>query len=142
MIATTTLLLLFILSFLSPSPIPVPTDVVALSAFFLKINIFSILIVLVVGHLLGLLVFYGLGYMSGKIIKKWEKKRKDKIYKFAERAYKKYGVYTLLFCSVRFIGKPLVLAAGIFKLKTWKFIFWYVFGKVIWYFFALFLLKI
>lgn len=133
MLALLPLTVLFFLSFLGPSPIPVPTDVFALSLVALGISPVPVLSVLIFGHILGLFFFYHLGYNSGRLIRHWEDKRHNRSYRVAEKLYRRYGKYSLTLCSAPFIGKPLVFIAGVFKLDTPNFIFWYMTGKIIWY---------
>lgn len=125
--------ILFVLSFFGPSPIPVPTDALALGMVVLGADVKTVLTILIVGHVVGLFFFYHLGLSSGKLISHWESQKHLRHYKLANRLYKKFGKYSLLLCSVPLIGKPLVMTAGAFKLATRTFIFWYVLGKLVWY---------
>ncbi len=133
MVTLLSLTVLFVLSFLGPSPIPVPTDAFALGLVVLGIHPYPVLTTLIVGHIIGLFFFYHLGISSGRLINHWEAKKHLHHYQIAHRLYKKFGKYSLLLCNIPFLGKPLVMAAGVFRLSTQSLTFWYILGKVIWY---------
>lgn len=133
MISIASLLSLFLLSIVNQIIIPAPVDLIMLG--LVKIGHDPILVVLtiVVGSTLGATVDYFLGKLGIEKVAWLKRKTESKGYKKARRFYDKYGSWTLLFSYAPFVGKYFVFIAGIMKTKFIKVIFLYVFGKLLYY---------
>lgn len=83
-----------------------------------------------IGNVLGSVVNWLLGrYLMNFEDRKWFPFKRKSIDK-AAAIYQKYGVWSLLFAWVPFIGDPLTIVAGIFRTNILLFILLVAIGKV------------
>jgi len=93
----------------------------------------TLVIIATIGNVLGSLTNYGLGYWASLgVIKKWLKMSEEDFVS-AERRFKKYGIASLLFAWVPFIGDPLTVVAGILRIPLLWFVLLVGIGKILRY---------
>jgi membrane protein YqaA with SNARE-associated domain len=125
--------ILFILSIVTQITFPVPLDAILLGMAAAKFNYFLLVSIAVVGLTLGATFNYFVGRFEMDKISWLHKRKKSKGYKRADKFYKKYGKWTLLFSACPFVGKYFPLLAGIMGTKFVTFLSIYVLGKVFYY---------
>jgi membrane protein YqaA with SNARE-associated domain len=121
---------LFIASFLAATILPVSSEIVLI---YLLMNnhdpLFSVTVA-TAGNVLGSVTNYALGFWgSFLIMEKLLRLSKEKIAR-SEQRFKKYGVFSLLFAWVPFIGDPLTVAAGVLKTNIYLFLSLVTAGKL------------
>ncbi len=126
---------LFLANLLAYTILPFPSEatVIAASFFF---NPIIVIVVALAGSTIGSIINYYIGKKGVKKLmdKKYKKKKKAKWYKKAKKLFSEYGAASiLLFGSVPLIGDPLIIVAGSFNMKFWKFIFYLTIGKILYY---------
>ena len=121
MTETSALLGLFLSAFLAATLIPAQSE---LGLGYLVINTdYSIVLLVTVaslGNTTGATINWFIGREIAKSVVRSEKIKTSTRYSTVINCYKKYGQWTLLLSWVPFIGDPITLIAGIFKvpLKT------------------------
>ena len=115
------LLVLFLSAFLAATLIPAQSE---LGLGYLVINTDYSMVVLVtvasIGNTTGATINWFIGRGVAKSVVRSEKMKESKRYWTVINWYKKYGQWTLLLSWAPFIGDPITVIAGIFKvpLKT------------------------
>ncbi len=125
------LLILFSSAFLAATILPAQSEAV-LASLHLTGEYSPILLVLIatLGNVLGSI----LNWLMGRYIlffqdKKWFPVKKESLSK-AEKLYKKFGIWTLLFAWVPIIGDPMTVVAGVFRTNILIFIMLVTIGKM------------
>jgi len=124
------LISLFTVSFLAATILPAQSEMV-LAGLKLAGNSSPMILVIVAtfGNVLGALVNWFLGrYLIHFQDRRWFP-IKRKILEKATKFYSKWGVWTLLFAWIPFIGDPFTLVAGIFRTNIWLFLVLVTIGK-------------
>ena len=122
---------LFLISFLAATILPLSSEL-TLGGLMATSNYDNLLLLTVasLGNILGSIVNWILGFYSRNLsTKKWFL-FKDRQIKKSSRWFKKFGKWSLLFAWVPFIGDPLTLAAGLFRVKFIEFLILVTIGKV------------
>jgi len=102
-------------SFIAGSLIPMPSEGLAIGAYELNYDFWTVLIVATLGNFLGGLTNYWIGYKSNSEgLKKHFKLSEEKIAKW-ERHFSKGGVWLGLLSWIPFLGDPMVAVLGFFK---------------------------
>ncbi len=132
----TTYLLLFILSFLSATVFPFSSELTLASLLSIETyNSVLLICTASLGNILGSVFNWVLGYYLLKHIKKkWFPFRKNQI-NIASKRFGRFGVWSLLFAWVPFVGDPLTLIAGILRVNFLLFLILVSIGKISRYFF-------
>lgn len=112
---------MFVLGFLASSILPIASEWLLVALVVKGLNPYILLICATSGNYLGscttyLIGYYGSDFTVRKILKIDDEKRAK-----AERIYKKYGEFSLLFSWIPIIGDPLCLVGGIFKISFIKY---------------------
>jgi membrane protein YqaA with SNARE-associated domain len=120
---------LFAGSFLAASLVPFSSEVLAVGLALLGYDKLLITLVAGTGNFLGALFNYYIGYKGADLFKKRmeaDKKSSEK----AQKALEKWGAPILFFSWVPFVGDPMTVVAGYFKINLWVFSLWVYPGKL------------
>jgi membrane protein YqaA with SNARE-associated domain len=121
---------LFLAAFLAATILPLSSEVVL---SFLLLNDYDPVIVVsvaTVGNVLGSFTNYAIGFWGSRfLVRKVLRVSEDEFAK-AERRFKKYGVWALLFAWVPIIGDPLTVVAGVLKINFTLFTILVTVGKL------------
>ena len=110
---------LFVTSFIAATIVPASSSAILLAALAAGAPPVPSLIACSIGNSLGCAANYWLGYLIGKpLIPKLEKSKSGRK---AIEYTKKYGTWSLLISWTPFLGDPLTIAAGIFRISFLKF---------------------
>jgi len=106
---------LFVTSFIAATIVPASSAAILLAALAVGAPAIPSLIVCSIGNSLGCAANYWLGFLIGKpLIPKLEKSKNGR----RAIAYtQKYGPWSLLISWAPFVGDPLTIAAGIFRIN-------------------------
>jgi len=132
------LLGLFIVNFLAFTILPIPVEAAIIIASFIY-NPFLVLFVAILGSTAGSLTTYYIGYKGvrrflPKSKKEWKYNAK------ARELFEKYGAWSLLlFGWLPLIGDPLIIIAGSFGMKVWKFLIYSIIGRAIYFILIIYL---
>jgi membrane protein YqaA with SNARE-associated domain len=122
---------LFSISFFAATILPFSSEL-TLAGLIATSNYDNLLLLIVAsfGNVLGSVVNWTLGFYSRNLsTKKWFPFKDEKIEK-SSKWFNKFGRWSLLFAWVPFIGDPLTLAAGLFRVKFIEFLILVTIGKV------------
>jgi len=110
---------LFSGSFLSATIIPFPSEGLLITFYELEYPVYTCLIIATIGNTVGGLTNYALGRFgsSDRVIKKF-KLKPERLNKW-EKRFSKHGYLLGLLAWLPFIGDPMVVALGFFKVKFW-----------------------
>ena len=131
----------FIISFLAATILPLSSEL-TLAGLMATSNYDNLLLLIVasLGNVLGSVVNWVLGFYSRNLSKrKWFPFKDEQIKKYS-KWFNKFGRSSLLFAWVPFIGDPLTLAAGLFRVKFIEFLILVTIGKFSRYFFIYYLI--
>ena len=106
---------------------PMGSEVVLLSLHSQGHNAIALWLVATVGNTLGSCINYALGFWSSDYISK--KYNTSKSWAHAQKAYNRYGSWSLLFAWLPVIGDPITLVAGLARTRFSLFILLVVIGK-------------
>ena len=110
---------LFVTSFIAATIVPASSAAILFAALAAGMSPLPSLIACSVGNSLGCAANYWLGYLIGKpLIPKLEKSKSGRK---AIEYINKYGTWSLLVSWTPFLGDPLTIAAGIFRINFLKF---------------------
>ncbi len=124
---------LFLSSFLAATLLPLSSEVVLGVMLKQGFDPYTTIFTATSGNVLGAVVNYGLGAFGGRLIlQKWWGMQDLEI-KRAEKRFKKFGVFSLLFAWVPVVGDPLTVAAGVLKIHFLLFLFLVGLGKFLRY---------
>lgn len=124
---------LFALSFVAATLIAAPSDLVAMGMVSMDYHPVWIGVVATVGGFLGNIVNYAVGrYGAAFFAARWIDTDEDSVWRQrAEQLYQRFGVYSLLLSGLPFIGDPLTVIGGVFRVRWWVFTGLVLAGKVI-----------
>tara|TARA_B100000767_G_scaffold273429_1_gene303518 strand:- start:2290 stop:2703 length:414 start_codon:yes stop_codon:yes gene_type:complete len=125
---------LFVVSFLSATIFPASSELTLIGLISMNTyNTFSLLSAASLGNIMGSALNWFLGFYLLKYInKKWFPFSQDQIDR-ASSWFKRFGIWSLLFAWLPFIGDPLTLIAGILRIKFIFFIILVGVGKILRY---------
>ncbi len=110
---------LFITSFIAATIVPASSAAILVAALAVGAHPVSSLIACSIGNSLGCAANYWLGYLIGKPL--IPKLKKSKSGRKAIEYSQKYGAWSLLISWTPFLGDPLTIAAGIFRINFLQF---------------------
>src|SRR3989344_4604506 len=126
------LLGLLIITFLAFTILPIPVEAAIIVSTF-AFNPILVLIVALIGSTLGSITTYYIG-LKGIKDSMSTGRRAMKYMGKARELFEKYGGWRLLlFGWLPFIGDPLILIAGSFGMKFWKFLVYSFIGRLIYF---------
>lgn len=120
----------FIITLIAYSILPFPSEagIIAASTF---LNPYLVLLVAFIGSTIGIITSYIIG-LNG--LRKIIEKKNTKITRKAKKLFNKYGhLSILLFSWFPFIGDPLIILAGSFKMNFWKFLIYSIPGRILYF---------
>ena len=104
-------------TFLAATLIPFPSEGILVGFFLAGFPIIPVLIIATIGNFLGGLTNYFIGKAaSSESLQKKFKLNKNKLEKW-EKHFSKWGVYLGLLSWIPFVGDPMIVALGYFKVK-------------------------
>ena len=110
---------LFVTSFIAATIVPASSAAILLAALAVGAPPVPSLIACSIGNSLGCAANYWLGYLIGKpLIPRLERSKSGRK---AIEYTQKYGTWSLLISWTPFLGDPLTIAAGIFRISFLKF---------------------
>jgi membrane protein YqaA with SNARE-associated domain len=118
---------LFLSAFIASTLFPMGSEVVLLSLLSQSHDAIILWAVATLGNSLGSCVNYALGFWASDYITK--KYHTSKSWGHAQKAYNRYGSWSLLFAWLPIIGDPITLIAGLAKTRFSLFIVLVVIGK-------------
>ena len=124
---------LFLAGFLSATILPMNSEAVILLMLSQDFDPWTCILVATIGNSLGGLTNYFLGLLGNP---KWLKRigiSEEKIQSFEGRV-QKYGYWLAFFSWVPFIGDPMTVALGFFRVSFWRIAFLVILGKFLRYF--------
>ena len=140
MITTQIYIGLFLSSFLSATILPGQSEIALTSLIILNNHSLSFLVFIAsLGNILGSLFNWFIGCKLERFKKKKWFPVTDLQLKKASNWYHKYGKWTLLLSWVPFVGDPLTIVAGIFRVPIMYFILIVSFAKTMRYIFIAFI---
>ncbi|MGW8247789.1 MAG: YqaA family protein [Acidiferrobacterales bacterium] len=120
---------LFIASFLAATILPLSSEVVLTALLLNGLPPTALVTVATIGNVLGSLTNYALGYWASlEVIKRWLKMSEQDFVR-AEQRFTKYGLISLCFAWLPFIGDPITVVAGILRIRLAWFIVLVSLGK-------------
>ena len=123
---------LFLAGFLSATILPMNSEGVLLILLSQNFDPWTCLIIATIGNSLGGLTNYFLGKLGNPL---WFKRfgvKEEKLISF-ELRIQKYGYWLAFFSWLPFIGDPMTIALGFFRVPFWKVTFLIVLGKLLRY---------
>ena len=124
---------LFLAGFLSATILPMNSEAVILLMLSQDFDPWTCILVATIGNSLGGLTNYFLGLLGNP---KWLKRigiSEEKIQSLEGRV-QKYGFWLAFFSWVPFIGDPMTVALGFFRVSFWRVAFLVILGKFLRYF--------
>ncbi len=113
--------------------LPAPLDLIMFGMFKTGLNPLFIIIFAIMGLTAGATIDYCVAKFGIKTIPWLKKKADTKSYHHAESFYKKYGLWTLLFTFLPFVGKYFPFIAGLMEAPLKKVLPVYILGKILYY---------
>jgi membrane protein YqaA with SNARE-associated domain len=124
---------LFINSFLAATLLPIVSEPLLIYLLSENFPVVPIVICATIGNSLGSYFTYYLGYLANwQKINKWLRMKEENILK-VKRWIDKYGVYTAFFAWIPFLGDPIALALGVFKINVKQAFLFIFIGKLVRY---------
>jgi membrane protein YqaA with SNARE-associated domain len=121
---------LFILSFLASTLVPIGSEWFLIAIVTEGYDPVLSLMVATVGNTLGACTTYVIGLYGGPFFIAKILRMSDKSIQRAERFYAQYGLWSLLFSWVPFVGDPLCLVGGILRVRLVPFSVLVLVGKL------------
>jgi membrane protein YqaA with SNARE-associated domain len=122
---------LFVISFIAATILPFSSELTL--AGLMATSSYDNLLLLIVaslGNIFGSVVNWILGFYSRNLSKKKWFLFKDEQIEKSSKWFNKFGRWSLLFAWVPFIGDPLTIVAGLFRVKFLEFLILVSIGKV------------
>jgi len=121
----------FLVSFIASTLIPFSNEVVVMAMPALGYDIWLTTLWATAGGYLGSLLNYWVGFKGTDFLfARWIKVKPER-WQQAERIFQRWGNGTLFFVWLPFIGDPLAVVAGAFKVDWRVFSFWVITGKAL-----------
>ena len=124
---------LFVAALLAATVLPLSSEVVLSALLLAGLSPASLVAVATTGNVLGALVNYALGYWASyTVVKKWLR-ISDADFCRTRQRFERYGLFSLLFAWVPFVGDPLTLIAGVLRISLIWFLVLVTIGKCLRY---------
>ena len=121
----------FLISFIASTLIPLSNEIVVMAMPALGYEIGLTVVWATAGGYLGSLTNYWVGVKGTEFyFARWVKIKPER-WRQAEAFFQRWGNWTLFFAWLPFIGDPLAVVAGAFKVDWRLFSFWVITGKAI-----------
>lgn len=120
-------------AFLAATILPLSSEVVLSALLLSGISPASVVFTATSANVLGSLTNYALGYWCSLLtVKKWLR-ISDEQFTRAEQRFARYGLFSLLFAWVPFIGDILTVVAGVLRIRLRWFLILVTVGKLLRY---------
>lgn len=123
------LTLLFATSFVAATLIPLSSEAVLAGLLAAHFDPSLLLVVALIGNTMGAAVNWALGYRGIDLLKRKLSPFSAQQLERASKAFKRFGVFSLLFSWLPIVGDPLTFAAGVLKVPFGAFLLPVVVGK-------------
>lgn len=123
---------LFIAAFLSATILPMASEGVLLILLYQGYDPIGCLFIATIGNSLGGITNYWIGILGNPLWLKRFGLKENRLISF-EKRIQKYGYWLAFFSWVPFIGDPLTIALGFFRVPFWKVAVLLVLGKFLRY---------
>jgi membrane protein YqaA with SNARE-associated domain len=122
---------LFIISFLAASILPLSPEVLMVLLYTQGYSAIVLIIVATISGYLGSLTYY-FAAIGGRnlALQRWIKIEPEKLAKTQAR-FERWGSIILFFSWLPIVGEPLIIAAGLLKVRFAIFSFWVIFGRLL-----------
>jgi len=120
---------LFFASLLSSTLLPISSEITLIALLYQGHSPFGLWLSATIGNTLGACINAYLGHVLGQFKSSRYVPINEKAWHLAEKYFKKYGIWSLLFSWLPIIGDALTFAAGIFKVNPYVFIAFVMIGK-------------
>ena len=121
---------LFLLSFLASTLIPLGSEWLLVLILMDGGDLVAVVGVATVGNTLGACTSYLVGMWGGTFLTQRILRVRDADLERAGDIYRKYGMYSLLLTWVPFVGDPLCVLSGIFRINILLFVLLVFLGKL------------
>jgi membrane protein YqaA with SNARE-associated domain len=124
---------LFLLSFLASTLVPLGSEwllAVLLQHGFAPVGVVT---VATIGNTLGAVTTYAIGLWGGPYLIRGILRVSPESQQRAERQFRRYGSWALLFSWVPILGDPLCLVGGVLRTRIWTFLLLVACGKLLRY---------
>lgn len=110
---------LFLATFLAATVLPFSSEFVLTSLLLAGFDATACLLVATAGNWLGGMSSYGLGWLGDwHRLHKWLRVKEESILKW-KKHIDRYGPWSALLCWTPFIGDPIAIALGVFRVNWW-----------------------
>lgn len=121
---------LFASAFVAATLIPAQSEAVLVALLVQgAFPVWLLVVIAGIGNVLGSVV----NWLLGRIVERFRDRRwfpaSEKALERAQRWYRRYGHWTLLFAWLPVVGDPLTVAAGILREPLWRFVLLVAIGK-------------
>ena len=121
---------LFFASFLSATILPLSSEFLLSAMIATHFELLPCLAIATIGNWLGGMSSYGFGWLGKwEILEKYFRVRRQKIEQFKNKI-DRWGSLIALFCWLPFLGDPLAIGLGFFRISIYKVSFWMFVGKL------------
>ena len=121
----------FLVSFVASTLIPFSNEIVVMAMPALGYQTWAIVVWATAGDYLGSLTNYWVGVKGTDFFfSRWVKIKPER-WQQAERLFQRWGNWILFFDWLPFVGDPLAVVAGVFKVDWRVFSFWVITGKAL-----------
>ena len=122
---------LFIISFLAATVFPLSPEVLMVLLYTQGYSAIGLIIVATISGYLGSLTYY-FAAIGGRnlALNRWIKIEPEKLAKTQVR-FERWGSIILFFSWLPIVGEPLIIAAGLLKVRFAVFSFWVIFGRLV-----------
>lgn len=125
---------LFLGCLLSATIIPFASEAIFLGVLLTGADPMSIIFVATLGNFSGSLITYYMGYLGNfNHLEKWFKIKRDRVYQL-KKYIDHYGLWAAALSWAPFIGDPLVLVLGFFRVRVFRVLFIILLVKFLRYF--------
>ena len=131
---------LFLVCFLSATILPLSSEGVLLVFLASGFDPITCLVVASMGNILGGLTNYWIGMIGHPDMIK-NRFKKPESYNRLRKAIDKYGYWLGLLSWTPILGDPLTIAVGFFRVRFWPFLLLMSAGKIVRYWFIIFLMS-
>ncbi len=121
LITTPSLPILFVLSFLAATVLPIGSEWLLIIMIVQKFSFAEVVFTATLGNYVGACSTYLLGIIGANFIIRTILRINDAQLLRAKKIYARYGTYSLLLSWLPVIGDPLCLIAGVFRIKFIRF---------------------
>lgn len=122
---------LFIISFIAATVFPISPEAFVVALYTQDYNAFILIAVATLGGYLGSLTYYYFAITGRKMaLNRFVSISPERLAK-NEARFARWGSLILLFSWVPIVGEPLIIVAGLLKVRLSVFTFWVILGRIV-----------